>query len=420
MSELLLPAQTLEREAMGNNSSGNHSAEGAALGFYFQSLYALRAILEQGHDDASVCLERLDDVEVISNGEPLLAQLKHSITAKPTAITLTSRALWRTFKAWIDVLPRLVLEETRFQLVTVAPLGSKDDLAVLLNETADRGSLHTLLVLEAQRVVDEREAARTSGTLPLPHADRVDGCTAFLQLGKAKREVLLARMTVRPGTSNIASISDDIAAKLVHFPPDQRPAIGTRLIEWWDLQVIFTLCGKRERFIAFIEVQQKISELASEIERDELSPDFEGAQQPDDHEPDSMIARQIELVGGKPSDVRRAVRDEWRARAQRHRWCSERLDMAERIDRYDKLLQETWSDKHERMVEDCEGYDDVQKRMSGHQLLRWSSDCAHKEVRAFAANWNGGYYVCGTYQVLAIDLQVGWHPQFKELLGQVT
>ena len=403
---------------MSNNDSGSHSAAGAALGFYFQSLYALRAILEQPHDDAAVCLERLDDVEVISNGEPLLAQLKHSIAARPAGITLTSRALWRTFKAWIDVLPRVVLEETRFQLVTVAPLGAKDALAVLLNETADRGSLHALLVLEAQRVVDEHEAARLSGSLPEPHADRVAGCTAFLQLGKAQREVLLARMTVRPGASNIVSISDDIAAKLVNFPPNKRPAICERLIEWWDLQVIFTLCGKRERFIALIEVQQKIAEFAGEIEREELLPDFEIARQPDDHEPNSMIARQIEIVGGTVGDVRLAVREEWRARSQRHLWCLERLDMAVRIDRYDELLKETWGDKHERMVEDCEGCDDAQKRKSGHELLRWSYDIAHTEVRAFANNWSAGYYVRGTYQVLSIDLQVGWHPQFKQLLEQ--
>lgn len=405
---------------MSRNDAGSHSAEGAALGFYYQSLYALRAILEQPHDDAAVCLERLDDVEVVSNGKPLLAQLKHSITAKPIAVTLASRALWRTLKAWIDVLPRIVLEETRFQLVTVAPLGTKDVLAVLIEETGDRGPLHDLLVLEAQRVIDEHETARGSDTLPLPHADRVAGCAAFLKLGQAKRNALLARITIRPGASNIASISIDIAAQLVNFPPEKRPAICARLIEWWDLQVIFTLCGKRERFIFKIEVQQKIAELAGEIERDELLPDFENALLPDDYEPDSMIARQIELVGGKRSDVRQAVREEWRARAQRHKWCLERFDMATRIDHYDKVLLEAWSDKHERMVEKCEGGEDALKQKSGYQLLRWSYDAAHAEVRSFANNWSASYYVRGTYQVLAVDLQVGWHPQFKQLLGKTS
>ncbi|MBV5346733.1 hypothetical protein JZU46_00655 [bacterium] len=402
---------------MSKKNSNSHSAEGAALGFYYQSLYALRAILEQAHDDAVVCLERLDDVEVVSNGEPLLAQLKHSIADKPASITLSSRALWRTLKVWIDVLPKVVLNATRFQLVTVAPLGAKDSLAILQDEQGDRGPLCALLVREAQRVVKDHDAAKIAGTVPLPHADRIDGCNAFLGLDPTKRDILLKRMSVRPGAKNIASISEDITSSLILFPPNQRSTICLRLIEWWDLQVVFTLCGKRERFIGKIEVQLKISEIAGEIERDELMPDFESALQPNDYEPNSMIARQIELVDGTPSDMRVAVREEWRARVQRHKWSSDRLDMAVRIDQYDKLLKESWVDKHERMVEDCAGQNDTHKCEAGRRLLRWSYDTAHTEVRPFANNWNASYYVRGTYQLLSIDLQVGWHPQFLQLLG---
>lgn len=403
-------------EEMVSRSSVSHSADGAALGFYFQSLYALFAILEQPHDDAVVCLERLDDVEVIANGQPLLLQLKHSITTKPEAVTLASRALWRTLKVWIDVLPRVTLAETQFQLVTVAPLGKSNALAVLLNPTSDRSSLQTLLVTEAQRVVDENAAA--SGASAPPHADRIDGCKAFLNLDEAKRNALLARVTVRPGASNIGAVCDDIAKRLMNFPPGQRPEICKRLIEWWDLQVIFTLCEKRQRTIAKIEVLQVISELAGEIERDDLFPDFELAALPSDHTPDSMIERQIELVGGTRTDARIAIREEWRARAQRHKWCTDRLDMAVRIELYDQLLQEVWQDKHSRIVEICQGCDDKEKRKSGRELLRWTLDLAHAEVRPFASNWSATYYVRGSYQVLAIDLKVGWHPQFMELLGQ--
>ena len=409
------PRGSARKGPMTEHGSLTHAAEGAALGFYFQSLHALRGILEQPHDDAAVCLERLDDVEFVSNGEPLLVQLKHSMSEKPAAVTLASRALWRTFKAWIDVLPKVVLEATRFQLVTVASLDAEGVLGSLLTESADRESLHVKLLQEARRVVDAHEAAKHAGTPP--HADRVGGCMAFLQLDEDTRRSLLSKITVRPGRSNITAISGEIADCLVNFPPQQRPVLCTRLIEWWDLQVIFTLCGKRERFITKLEVQLKIAELAGEIERDELLPDFETALLPTDHVPDSMLTRQIELVGGTPSDVRLAVREEWRARSQRHKWISERLDMASRIVKYDSLLQERWQDKHERMCEECGEEEETHKRQCGHQLLRWSYDLAHTEVRPFAPNWSATYYVRGSYQVLAIDLLVGWHPDFRRLLG---
>jgi hypothetical protein len=400
---------------MTQQGSSSHSAEAAALGFYFQSLYALHGILEQPHDDAAVCLERLDDVEFVSNGEPLLVQLKHSMSMKPAAVTLASPMLWRTFKAWIDVLPKIVLETTRFQLVTVAPIDTEGALACLTTELSDRESLHALLLQEAKRVLDAQEVAKLAGT-PLPHADRVGGCSAFIYLDEATRRTLLSRISVRPGSDNIAAVSGNIENCLVNFPPPKRPILCRRLVEWWDLQVVFTLCGKRERFITKLEVQLKLAELAGEIERDELLPDFESALLPKDHVPDSVLTRQIELVGGTPSDVRVAVREEWRARSQRHKWMSERLDMASRIAKYDDLLHETWQDKHERMCEECDEVDDNHKRQRGHELLRWSYDLAHTEVRPFAPNWSATYYVRGTYQVLAIDLVVGWHPDFKTLL----
>jgi hypothetical protein len=403
---------------MSSSTSVAHSADGAALGFYYQSLYALYEILRQPHDDAAVCLERLDDVEIFANGQPLLIQLKHSIVVKPDSVTLSSRALWRTIKVWIDVLPKVDLAETRFQLVTVASLDKKSVLSILLDESADRNLLHDQLVQEAERVVSEYQKASALKKSPLPHSDRIAGCNAFLQLDKIKRKTLLTRMTICPGTSNISALSNDIASRLVNFPPTQRSEVCTRLIEWWDLQVIFSLCGKRERFISKIEAQEKISEIAGEIERDELLPDFETSLLPDNHIPNSMIIQQINLVSGTPTDIKIAVREEWRARAQRHKWCTERLDMATRIEVYDLLLLEAWQDKFERMSEDCDGLDDSLKCKYGRDLLRWSFDIAHKEVRPFADSCNTTYYVRGSYQVLSVDLKVGWHPQFQQLLKQ--
>jgi hypothetical protein len=37
-------------------------------------------------------------------------------------------------------------------------------------------------------------------------------------------------------------------------------------------------------------------------------------------------------------------------------------------------------------------------------------------VRPIQEGFGAAYYVRGSYQVLAIDLEVGWHPDFKNLL----
>lgn len=394
----------------------DHSAIDAALGFYYQSLYGLLAIVKAVEDDATVCLERLDDVEIALNGRSLLVQLKHSLSKKPAAVSLASVALWKTLKAWIDVLPKVSLDDTRFQLVTVAPLPPGSVLAPLLDEKAPRTGLLKLLEAEAQRVVNEHFAAKKSGKSPLPHVERLPGCSAYLALPEVIREKILSRATIRPAANDINRIQRDITNALTNFPPDQRAAISQRLMEWWDLQIVYSFCAKRERFISRLEIQQRLLEMAGELARDELLADFQFEVPPDDHNPPSMIARQLQLVNCTKSEIRSAQREEWKARSQRHKWMTDRADMAGRIHRYDEYLVQEWRDRHEPMAEQHQSAADDKKRAAGLEVFRWSFSKAHQEVDPFAKNWSASYYVRGSYQVLAVEQTVGWHPEYVSLL----
>jgi len=397
---------------------GDHSAVNAALGFYYQSLYGLLSILRASHDDAAVCLERLDDVEILTNGQFLLSQLKHSLSKKPAAVTLSSIALWKTLKAWIDVLPAVSLNDVRFQLVTVAPLPSGSPLKVLLDDLSPRTHLLSLLQDEAQRVVDEHLAGKKAKKQPPPHADRVSSCVAYLDLNDIVRGKLLSRITVQPAASSINEIPKDIAKELKNFPPERREAITQKLMEWWDLQVVYSFCDKRDRAISMLEVQQKVAEISGELEREELLADFQFVMPPGDHTPPSVIARQLQLVGGTMREIQAAEREEWRARSQRHKWLNERVDMAVRIDRYDQLLVEAWGDKHCVMVETHANASEEAKRASGLEIFRWSFSQAQAQIPPFAHNWHTSYYVPGSYQVLAVEQEVGWHPDYRALLAE--
>lgn len=390
----------------------DHSAIDAALGFYYQSLYGLLVIVKAVEDDATVCLERLDDVEIVTNGQSLLVQLKHSLSKKPAGVSIASVALWKTLRAWIDVLPKVSIDDTRFQLVTVAELPPGSVLAPLLDEKASRTGLQKLLEAEAQRVVNEHHSAKQSGKSPLPHVGRIPGCSAFLALPEVVREKLLSRATIQPAANDINSIQRDITNALTNFPPDQREAISQRLMEWWDLQIVYSFCDKRERFITRLEVQQRLLEMAGEMARDELLADFHDELPPDDYNPPSMIATQLQLVDCTQSEIRSAQREEWKARSQRHKWMTERADMAVRIDRYDKYLVQEWSDRHEPMAEQHQSASEDKKRAAGLEVFRWSFRHAHQEVDPFAKNWSASYYVRGSYQVLAVEMSVGWHPDY--------
>jgi len=396
--------------------SETHAAEGSALGFWYQAFYALLTLVRLTTDDAAVGIEQLDDVELRADGQKLLFQLKHSISANPPAITIKSRSLWRTMKVWIDALPTLNLAETTLHLVAVGKIPQDCPLRALINADADRAALVAAMTAEANRVLAARDAA-AKAKKALPYGDRVDGCQAFLNLTEAVRLNVLRRAVIRPDSPTITEIEKQIATYFHFVLPEHRAAVAKRLIEWWDRQIVYSLCGERERVITRAELQSQIMTIVADLEQEKLVPEFETVGPPDDYQPDGMLARQIALVKGKPFDLKRAIREEWKAREQRGRWLSDNPAMASKISEYDQVLREHWSDRHAEIVDACADLKDDDKCASGLQLLRWTHNDAPTAVRPIAASWGAAYYIRGSYQVLAINLKVGWHPDYETLLG---
>lgn len=394
-----------------------HAAEAAALGFYYQALFALVTLVAQATDDAAVAIERLDDVELVADGNTLLYQLKHSISLTPPPVTLASRALWKTLKVWIDALPELTLSETTLHLVAIGSIPEDSPLRALLELGSDRSQLVAAMIKEAQRVMDARVAA-AHAQKKLPFSDRVDGCEAFLTLTETERDNLVCRIQVQPQSPTVGQIEERIANHLKVLPAEHRAFVAERLVEWWDRQVIYSLCGKRSRVMTRIELQRQISSIIGDIEAERLVPDFMTVMPPEDYQPDGMLMQQIRLVAGAQSDICKAIREEWRAREQRAKWVDANTAMASKINDHDLVLQEEWSDRHMQMAEACLESDGKHKCQLGLELLRWTHERAPGEVPPIGEGWSAPYYVRGSYQVLAIDLKVGWHPDYRDLLKE--
>jgi len=308
-------------------------------------------LFQQNTDRAAVSVEQLDDVQLTTDGEELLFQLKHSFSETPTPISLKSRAFWKTIKAWIDILDEISLPETTLHLITVASVPHDDSLQSLLQEPPNINALVAAMVEEAQRVKDDRDLAKSQKE-KLPHADRAPGCLAFLELKEIIRIGLCSRIRLAPESLNIAEIEPAIKAGLGILHAEQRPIVAEKLVAWWNREIIYSLCGKRNRVITRFELQSRILEVVGELEREGLSVDFEQLEPPEDYQPDGMLTRQIKLVKGLKSDVSKAIREEWRARSQRSRWIEANAGNATKIDAYDKLLGESWSDRHTTIKEE--------------------------------------------------------------------
>ena len=385
--------------------SGAHSAEASALGFYYQTLFALLVLFQQNTDQVAVSVEQLDGVQLTTDGEELLFQLKHSFSETPTPISLKSRAFWKTIKAWIDILDEISLPETALHLITVGSVPQDDSLQCLLQQPPNINALVAAMVEEAQRVKDDRDVAKSQNG-KLPHADRAPGCLGSLELKETMRMGLCSRIRLGPGSLNIAEIEPAIKAGLSILPAEQRPIVAEKLVAWWNREIIYSFCGNRNWVITRLELQSRILEVVGELEREGLSVDSEQMEPLEDYQPDGTLTGQINLVEGIRSDVSRAIREEWRARSQRSRWIEASAGNATKIDAYDKLLGESWSDRHTTVKEECETKDEASKELDGLNLLRWSHNDALISIRPIEHSLTASYYVRGSMQILAVNLKL--------------
>lgn len=400
---------------MGDNNT-SHSADASALGFLYQAQYALLRLWGETSDDATIFLETLDDVVLEANGDVILEQLKHSLAQKPAAITLASVNLWKTIKAWIDVLGSLDLTRTHLHLVAVAEISSTSELKVLLTEDGSRDALMTALQEEAARVMTERATAVEQKTTPIPHAARAKACEAYLALPEDLQLQMLNRVRIMPGQSNIREIEDMLAYSLTTVGAKDRTQVAKRMVEWWNRQIVHAHCGLRKKAIPRSELVEIYVDIIGEIRRDPFIDYYATEYPPPSYQSHSMIAKQIGLVGGSADDLRRSVENEWRARETRARWSQESPLKREAVIRYDARLEQEWREYHVDMCATCGGQSEADRASKGHKLLRWSHFDAHTVIEPIAPAISANY-LRGSYQVLSITGRVGWHPDFRKLLG---
>jgi len=383
------------------NVAKKHSAGASFAGFLYQLDLAL-LWLTQSQIGASVGIETLDDVTMITaDGEAILGQSKLSY-ARNTLSDFNPN-LWKTLSIWLKLVTDegLDLDKTEFHLVSNFEINT--GIVAKLKPVADNA-------INYNSIADElKSLAKRAPQSCQPYASEVkdtDGETLV---------ALLARVRVKDGIPSDPVQQAPLFASKLNLPGSIASPVVRGLRGWIQERVEIKFASKEPAWLereAFCEELSRLNAIHFEnrlVLRAEAEIPVTDAARRATH--NATFVRQLGWVDVPADEVLDAMNDYLRSAEERTRLADDN-DVTERVfNSFQDNLVGRWKNLHRQTADDHR--DDV--KFAGRKALRATMD--HREP--LDGQPTSEYYLTrGTYHKLADgkSAQVGWHPQFRELL----
>lgn len=380
------------------------SAADSAVGYLYQVRLALLSALQRlaNGETFALYLETLDDVVFETNGAVLdLLQLKHHCD-RAANLTDASPDLWKSLRVWMDGrASKTIPPDARLFLITTSNVGSGSAASKLLAQDRD------------ERAAEKRlDHTATTSTSDMNRA----AYELYRKLSATEKRALLATVVIAPLSPDIVSVGDGIRAeaRLAVRREHLNPFVD-RLEGWWFGRAMRQLVDAASPPILSTELESEWHDLQEQFKHDALPVDQDILEQEVNAAAyeNAVFVHQVRLAGISPKRILTAIRDYYRAFAQRSRWMREELLLVPELNRYERLLREEWELQFDRLVDELgpEAAEDAM-RQAAQRLYAWVEN-AHYPIRPQVKQ---GSLSRGSFHILADSLRVGWHPQFVDRL----
>ncbi|WP_190021414.1 ABC-three component system protein [Streptomyces hiroshimensis] len=393
-----------------SGKSDPFEASAAALGYLYQLRMALLVCVEnlQTGFDWTVAIEAGDDIETVRDTSTDWWQLKHR--APGTRMTDASSDLWKTLRIWATAVAdqQLILERTNLFLLTtgIAPEGTVGAYLAPSRPGGPRNEAEALKLLNAART----KSSASSSTA-------VANFAAWDALDTNQRMNLLSRIQVLDQADDITRTGSKLHGRAVlAVSRTHAQAFLQRLEGWFFQRCIAHLAGMGPGPVTGVEFDEVFDQRRNQFRPDSLPIDADVVDLTGDasEHTEKTFVRQLTLAGIGNRRIRMAVRDYVRAYEQRSRWSNENLLRPGELGDYERRLVEEWERRFNVMVDDLgEDAAESEMREQAKKIYAWVEQDARSKIRE---GCDEAFVTTGSYQMLADEIRVGWHPDFEARL----
>jgi hypothetical protein len=391
------------------NQQTQFSARPPMSGYLYQCRYALYEALVKIKNDInfSVSIESIDDV-VFENGDDSidLIQTKHHIDKKGN-LTDSSIDLWKSIRIWIDFIKKNEFKDNvNFYLITTAN-SSSNSIAYNLQPGINRNVQAAILSLNSVAITSSNTDNFTSYQL-------------FNSLTNEEKESIFNKIFIFDSSPNIDNLDKNIKNELFYTVEQKHiESFITRFEGWWIRRIIRIISNTSPAPILGEEILSEIDHIRQQYNDDNLPIDddiLSSIVNESDHR-DHIFSRQLTLLEISKRRIFFAMRDYYRAFTQRSRWLRDELLFVGDLTRYEQTLIEEWEIHFEEMKEHLsENSTEEEKKNLARELYKWIEKGELPKIRPRVTE---PWISRGSYQMLANELNVGWHVEFKERIDDI-
>jgi hypothetical protein len=396
---------------MDDKSRGSQfSAAPSAIGYLFQCRCALFESLKRLRKgiEFSVSLETLDDVVFETEGQVTeILQTKHHFK-KAGDLTDSSTDLWRTLRIWSEGFTSGEIPPgTLFYLLTTSVAPERSAAFYLKIDEKERDVLKAIERLNS--------TAESSSNQANAH-----GYSAYRLLTPEQKVSLIGSVYIVDSAPSITDL-DGVLREEIYWAVEKRfqDEFIQRLEGWWLHRAIHHLSKRVVKAILSEEVEAQMTQLREQFKQDNLpiDEDILAATVDASGYHNRTFVHQLGLIEIGNRRIFHAIKNYFRAFEQRSRWVREDLLLVGELERYEERLIEEWEILFERMREEL-GVQaaEEEKRKSAQALYKWVETDASFPIRP---RCNEPFITRGSYQILADQQRVGWHPEFLARLRQL-
>lgn len=388
-------------------SSTLFNASASMLGYIYQIRYALFLSLKKlsdisDPDEFNISIEKLDDVAFDKNGtvEELL-QTKCHIT--PGNLTDRSPDIWKTIRIWIALhdSKEITLGKVILTLVTTQALAT--------------GSLVSFLGIDNDRDINSAKSLMDQISNEDNEVNKL-GYNAYSRLTEAEKNLLLNSIRIIGGSNSLLQIRE----KLIPIARQSVPAVAAnafvgRLEGEWFKWCIEALSKIPTGIINLGNLQSLIDQLRPEYSLTNLPIEFSDAMPAviDADNDNRTFVNQLKLFNAPPRMIQHAIINYYRAFEQRNKWHVDGLLDPGELGTYDRKLSEKWSEKLSYLEAQQALTEEENKNKFALDLYQY---CQENGVIPIRRDFIETYLAKGSYHLLADKLDIGWHPEFGNLL----